>query len=204
MLCGQALTRNKMIYSTKIVPSCSSTIPYSRCLRKVVFCCCHHPTHRSIIPIAVMDKSGRNVATLWHFALTLLLLRKVDATHHFVVTLCLHRGEHSSTGVHKYALCTHTHVHTSLAKRCTLDEIVPMMDTLHSTVQSNTMNTQHITLHFTHYIVSRVLCKVQVSCAAHVAQVTQKTWTQLFLNVMPNTLVDHLLGSITMQLVPWR
>ena len=98
----------------------------------------------------------------------------------------------------------HTHVHTLLAKRCTLDEIVPMMDTLHSTVQSNTMNTQHITLHFTHYIVSRVLCKVQVSCAAHVAQVTQKTWAQLFLNVMLNTLVDHLLGSITMQLVPWR
>ena len=118
MLCGQALTRNKMIYSTKIVPSCSSTIPYSRCLRKVVFCCCHHPTHRSIIPIAVMDKSGRNVATLWHFALTLLLLlRKVDATHHFVVTLCLHRGEHSSTGVHKYALCTHTHMCTLRLQR---------------------------------------------------------------------------------------
>ena len=109
MLCGQALTRNEMIYSTKI----STIMLINNSILKMftkggIFVVVTIP-HTSIIPIAVMDKSGRNVATLWHFALTLLLLlRKVDATHHFVVTLCLHRGEHSSTDVHTY--CTlHTH-----------------------------------------------------------------------------------------------
>ena len=60
----------------------------------------HTNTHTHIIlTAAVINKSWRNVATLWHFALPLLLLRKVAATHHFVVTLCLHR--YSCTFLHR-------------------------------------------------------------------------------------------------------
>ena len=71
-------------------------------------------------------KWWRNVATLWHFALP--LLRKVAATHHFVVTLCLHRYLHipaqggtflyRGAHLHIHVVCTlclqlHTAVHTS-------------------------------------------------------------------------------------------
>ena len=100
-------------------------------------------THTHIIlTAAVINKSWRNVATLWHFALPLLLLlRKVAATHHFVVTLCLHR--YSCTFLHRGNIpvqeCAHLHlihVHTSPAKMCTLDNIL--------------LHDEHIALHFTH------------------------------------------------------
>ena len=85
------------------------------------------------------------------------------------------------------------HVHTSPAKMCTLDNIL--------------LHNEHIALNFTleKFFARDPRWIPRTLHIAHCnAQVTQKTWTQLFLNVMLNTLVDHLLGSITMQLVPWR
>ena len=137
-------------------------------------------------------KWWRNVATLWHFAL-LPLLRKVAATHHFVVvTLCLHWYVH----IPAQSCTAHTLKHTHCTQRCTRDKIVHIKGTLHNELAM---------YNITSYTLASVETFLQEETnTSYVAQVIQKTWTQLFLNVMPTTLVDHLLGSITMQLVPWR
>ena len=82
-----------------------------------LLCNCHHPTHTQICIIPAVKKWWRNVATLWHFALLPLLLRKVAATHHFVVvTLCLHCTE-MNTFTYAHACAVHT-VH-KCAHSCT-------------------------------------------------------------------------------------
>ena len=84
---------------------------------------------------------------------------------------------------------THTPEAHIPAQMCTLGELIHKF----STLQNNILNISDCTL----YIVEchQMYQKLHTSL---------KTWTQMFLDVMLNTLVDHLLGPITMQLVPWR
>ena len=146
-----------------------------------LLCNCHHPTHTQICIIPVVKKWWRNVATLWHFALLPLLLRKVAATHHFVVvTLCLH-----CTEVNTFLHCTFTYAHAcahcsqmcTFLHKCAHSLICTYI--LHTAHRSahwmesstlHTMNLPHITLHFKHLLLWRVFSRRGrriIRCTSH-------------------------------------